>query len=73
MCGRFNVSSGPLSQLLLEMVGLEHPGPDNLNLAPTEMVPVLRIGRSGAPEVVPMRWWLTPFWARELSTKFHES
>lgn len=70
MCGRFNVTSDPLSQLLLELVGLEHTGPDNFNLAPTEMVEVLRIGEDGKPQLVPMRWWLTPFWAKELSTKY---
>ncbi len=70
MCGRFNVTSDPLSQLLMELVGLAHPGPDNLNLAPTETVQVLRLGPDGEPQLVPMRWWLTPFWAKELSTKY---
>ncbi len=70
MCGRFNVSSGPLSHLLMQLVGMVHPGPDNLNLAPTETVQVLRLNDDGEPELVPMRWWLTPFWAKELSTKY---
>lgn len=70
MCGRFNVTSDPLSQLLLDLVGMTHPGPDNLNLAPTETVQVLRMGTEGDPQLVPMRWWLTPYWAKELSTKY---
>ena len=70
MCGRFNVTSDPLSQLLLDLVGLAHTGPDNLNLAPTETVQVLRVGPEGEPQLVPMRWWLTPFWAKEMSTKY---
>ena len=70
MCGRFNVTSDPLSQLLMDLVGLTHTGPDNFNLAPTETVEVLRIGPDGEPQLVPMRWWLTPFWAKELSTKY---
>ena len=70
MCGRFNVTSDPLTQLLLEWVGLKHSGPDNFNLAPTEMVEVLRTNSEGEPELVPMRWWLTPFWAKELTTKY---
>ena len=70
MCGRFNVTSDPLSKLLMDLVGLSHPGPDNFNLAPTESVQVLRLGADGAPQLVPMRWWLTPFWAKELSTKY---
>ncbi|MDG2278244.1 MAG: SOS response-associated peptidase [Pseudomonadales bacterium] len=70
MCGRFSVTSDPLTQLLMALVGLVHPGPDNLNVAPTETVPVLRLGADGEPQLVPMRWWLTPFWSKELSTKY---
>lgn len=70
MCGRFNVSSSPLSDLLMELVGLTHPGPDNYNTAPTETVTVLRLGEHGEPELAPMRWWLTPFWAKEMSAKY---
>lgn len=70
MCGRFNVTSDPLTVLLMELVGLSHPGPDNLNAAPTETIQVLRIGESGQPELVPMRWWLTPYWSKGPSTKY---
>ncbi|MEM7080056.1 MAG: SOS response-associated peptidase [Pseudomonadota bacterium] len=69
MCGRFNVTSDPLSQLLLDLVGVRYNGETNLNLAPTETVQVLRIV-DGAPQLVPMRWWLTPFWAKALTTKY---
>ncbi len=70
MCGRFNVSSSPLSELLLELVGLPHPGPDNHNAAPTETIVVLRMDDEGRPELVPMRWWLTPFWSKSVTTKY---
>lgn len=60
MCGRFNVESDPLSRLLLELVRLRHPGPDNCNAAPTETITVLRLDDDGNPELVPMRWWLDP-------------
>ncbi|MCZ6710406.1 MAG: SOS response-associated peptidase [Gammaproteobacteria bacterium] len=70
MCGRFNVSASPLSDLLIELVGMAHPGPDNYNTAPTETVTVLRIGENERPELVPMRWWLTPYWAKEMSAKY---
>ncbi|HMB90968.1 MAG TPA: SOS response-associated peptidase [Rhodothermales bacterium] len=69
MCGRFNVQTAPLSVLLLDMLGVEHPGPDNYNLAPTEPAVVVRV-RDAETELVPMRWWLTPFWAKELSTRY---
>ncbi|MFP6835242.1 MAG: SOS response-associated peptidase [Pseudomonadales bacterium] len=70
MCGRFNVSASPLSDLLIELVGMAHPGPDNYNTAPTETVTVLRVGDDERPELVPMRWWLTPYWAKEVSAKY---
>ena len=70
MCGRFNVTSDPLTQLLMEFVGIPYTGGDNLNLAPTETVQVVRLSSDGSPELVPMRWWLTPFWAKELTTKY---
>ncbi|MDP6374914.1 MAG: SOS response-associated peptidase [Pseudomonadales bacterium] len=70
MCGRFNITSDPLAQLLMELVGLTHPGPDNHNAAPTESVSVLRVNARGDPEIVAMRWWLTPYWAKEMSTRY---
>ncbi len=70
MCGRFNITSDPLAKFLMELVGVRYPGQDNFNLAPTETVHVLRLDAQGQPEMVPMRWWLTPFWAKELSTKY---
>lgn len=70
MCGRFNVTSDPLTVLLMELVGLPHPGPDNFNAAPTETIQVLRLDEAGAPELVPMRWWLTPHWSKGPTTKY---
>jgi putative SOS response-associated peptidase YedK len=70
VCGRFNITSDPLTVLLMELVGLPHPGPDNYNAAPTETIRVLRIGENGEPELVPMRWWLTPYWSDGPSTRY---
>jgi putative SOS response-associated peptidase YedK len=70
MCGRFNVESDPLSRLLMELVQLPHPGPDNHNLAPTEPVAVLRRDGRGEPQLLPMRWWLTPYWAKDAGTRY---
>ncbi|MBX3705917.1 MAG: SOS response-associated peptidase [Pseudomonadales bacterium] len=70
MCGRFNVETAPLTRLLLELVGLAHPGPDNHNAAPTESICVVRLGAGGEPEIARMRWWLTPHWAKEVSTRY---
>jgi putative SOS response-associated peptidase YedK len=70
MCGRFNVEADPLSRLLMGLVGLPHPGPDNHNAAPTETLTVLRRAADGTPELVPMRWWLTPHWATDVDTRY---
>jgi putative SOS response-associated peptidase YedK len=70
MCGRFNITQDPLTHLLMDLVGLTYTGQDNFNLAPTESVHVVRLDADGQPQLVPMRWWLTPFWAKELSTKY---
>jgi putative SOS response-associated peptidase YedK len=70
MCGRFNVETSPLSRWLLEVLGVELPGPDNHNAAPTEQIAVVRAGLLGDPEAVRMRWWLTPHWSREISTRY---
>lgn len=70
MCGRFNITSDPLSKFLMALVGLRYNGQDNFNLAPTEAVQVLRVDADNQPELVSMRWWLTPFWAKEISTKY---
>lgn len=70
MCGRFNVDADPLSRLLLELVRLRHPGPDNHNAAPTETITVLRLNSDREPELVPMRWWLTPYWSKQSGTRY---
>ena len=41
MCGRLNVVSDPLSQFLLDGLGVEYDGEDNYNLAPMSRVPIL--------------------------------
>jgi putative SOS response-associated peptidase YedK len=70
MCGRFNVESAPLTRWLLEVLGVAHPGPDNPNAAPTEAIVAVRAGPLGDLETARMRWWLTPHWSKELSTRY---
>jgi putative SOS response-associated peptidase YedK len=70
MCGRINVSSGPLTLLFMDMVGQSYSQPDRYNVAPTLPLPVLRANDAGAIEAATMRWWLTPYWSKEVSTKY---
>jgi putative SOS response-associated peptidase YedK len=70
MCGRLNVSSGPLTLLFMDMVSQPYPGQDRHNVAPTEDVVVLRATESGELKAAALRWWLTPYWSKEPTTRY---
>jgi putative SOS response-associated peptidase YedK len=70
MCGRLHVCAADVTKLLQEFVELIHPGPDNLNAAPTEDIAVLVADANGAVQLRLMRWWLTPSWAQQPSTRY---
>jgi len=69
MCGRFNIIDDKGMRDLLRALGLEFNFPTRINIAPTEAVPVILQGDHGLT-VHEMRWWLTPSWAPEVSTRF---
>jgi putative SOS response-associated peptidase YedK len=54
----------------MDMVSRPYPGEDRHNMAPTEPVVVLRPTALGTLETATMRWWLTPYWSKELSTRY---
>ena len=67
MCGRYALHSSP--EVVALQFGLEHP-PEfapRYNIAPTSVVPVVRIGDSGARGATPVRWGLVPHWAKDAS------
>lgn len=70
MCGRINIHSGPLTLLFMDMLGVAYVGEDRFNVAPTETLPIFRRASDGGLECTDARWWLTPFWAKEVSTKY---
>ncbi len=70
LCGRLNVLSDPLAQFLLEAMGVEYQGLDQVNLSPTADVSVLIQPVAGSVEAIPMRWWLVPAWSDGPSTKY---
>lgn len=72
MCGRFNVTSDPLQAVFMDLLDQNYPGPENFNVAPTANVWVIRgTQRTNTRyEAVEARWWLTPNWAKEISTKY---
>ncbi|HSG87972.1 MAG TPA: SOS response-associated peptidase [Pseudomonadales bacterium] len=69
MCGRFNMTTDPLTRLFMALVGQAFPGPDRLNVAPTESVPVVA-AEAGERFLAEMRWWLVPSWSKAPSTRY---
>ena len=72
MCGRFNIIDDPLTQLIMEVVGGEVPWTlkTEYNIAPTQVVPVLRHSDEEGWDMASMRWWLVPSWSPQPSTKY---
>ncbi|MEM0954274.1 MAG: SOS response-associated peptidase [Pseudomonadota bacterium] len=68
MCGRFNVIDNPALQALLVELGIDLSLPSRSNIAPTESIALVR--NTGSPELVELRWWLTPGWARQVNQKY---
>ncbi len=70
MCGRFNLIDDPITQLIMEIVGQKLDVPTRYNIAPTEQIPVLLKTEDQQWALRDMRWWLVPYWASEISTKY---
>ncbi|MFT5211149.1 MAG: putative SOS response-associated peptidase YedK [Flavobacterium sp.] len=75
MCGRFNIISDPLTQMIMDIVNgvfEETPNPidTRYNIAPTESVPVLLRTNHGGWQLKDMRWWLVPSWSKAVSSKY---
>jgi putative SOS response-associated peptidase YedK len=75
MCGRFNVIDNPELQQLLRELGIDLGLPSRSNIAPTENIFLVRQAtRSDASgmgsELVEVRWWLTPHWAKQVDQKY---
>ena len=69
MCGRFNVSSDPLTEIFLELTGQPFPGEENFNTAPTEDAWIVRL-YNDEYQAMGARWWLIPYWSREPAPKY---
>lgn len=66
MCGRFVIELTP--DLVATFFGLASVPvlPPRYNVAPTQIVPVIRQGVDGERRLVMMRWGLIPAWAKEV-------
>lgn len=72
MCGRYNLLDSDAVRELLEGLGLEAQEerlPQATNIAPTEQAPVV-VKAQGEMGLEPMRWWLTPAWAKQPDTRY---
>jgi putative SOS response-associated peptidase YedK len=64
MCGRTTLIVS--AQLVARWLGLEVGAwRPRYNLCPGEDLLVVRLGTTGQPEVLPMRWGLIPYWAKD--------
>jgi len=71
MCGRYALHSQP--EVIALQFGLAEPPAalrPRYNIAPSQDVPVIRLGTDRKREMVPMRWGLVPHWAREPKTGY---
>ncbi len=68
MCGRYTLSSSSDEiALLFDLSDLPQVLP-RYNVAPTQEAAVVRVAAPGAPrQLVPLRWGLIPYWAKEAS------
>lgn len=67
MCGRFTQSS-PLDVVLRELAVIDRVAADyaeRYNIAPGQTAPAAVSGKTGEVVLAPLRWGLTPRWARE--------
>jgi putative SOS response-associated peptidase YedK len=67
MCGRYTITvSGRVLAELFELDAEPRLAP-RYNIAPTQQVPVVRLGANGRPEWTEARWGLVPSWAKDQS------
>ena len=78
MCGRFNVTSDPMTELFMDLLGQAYPGKDNNNTSPMTNSWIIRsqaddvdsAGSDSDLEAANAQWWLIPSWAKEKSSKY---
>jgi len=67
MCGRYSLTTAPEAmRALFDYENLPNLEP-RYNIAPTQMVPVVRLAAAGRRELALLRWGLIPHWARDPS------
>jgi len=70
MCGRFTLKS-PFSDLAkLYRAIFETNAPARYNIAPTQEIATVAVGKDGVRKIIPMTWGLIPPWSKEFKAAF---
>ena len=66
MCGRYVLKRQDLEALMAQL-GVKDPRDfvSRYNIAPTTVVPAIRVGSDGTREAAALRWGLVPAWAKD--------
>jgi putative SOS response-associated peptidase YedK len=67
MCGRFAFYSPAEAAAALFEFEVSATTEPRYNIAPTQLVPAVRLAQTGGREFTMLRWGLVPFWARDPS------
>lgn len=70
MCGRFNVTSDPMTELFMDFVGMPYTGGTNYNTGPRQQAWIIREDEESQVEATQAQWWLVPNWVKEASYKY---
>jgi putative SOS response-associated peptidase YedK len=71
MCGRYTIKDVQAVMPLIRAIkNLARDLRPTFNAAPSQLLPVVRVGEDGERELVDMRWGLVPFWDKTEKPKF---
>jgi len=70
MCGRYILREATRAARYFALERSTWQFPGSYNIAPTDQVPVVRIGKDGVREGLMMRWGLIPFFAKGQPPKY---
>jgi len=71
MCGRYSITTNPEAMRRLFKFKNATPNLQPIyNAAPTQILPVVRLGQEGERELVTLKWGLIPSWAKDAKLGF---
>jgi putative SOS response-associated peptidase YedK len=72
MCGRYTLRLTPvqLAEIFDALRSPELSFPLRFNVAPTQVMPIVRLDSEGVRRLDPLRWGLVPHWAKDTKTSF---